>query len=138
LIQNLGDDFLGNPLTQEPIYARSDLHVRDTQHLTVLVNDRLNVGRETRLIRQRERLGIHLHTLHRCGRGVTGTSFLVSSSRGFCSIDCANDIGVGDGDRTRDIRCHRPTLYQLSYAHQRLNRGQFTLKPASIEMGGNP
>lgn len=26
--------------------------------------------------------------------------------------------GVGDGDRTRDIRCHRPTLYQLSYAHQ--------------------
>jgi hypothetical protein len=24
---------------------------------------------------------------------------------------------VGDGVRTRDIRCHRPTLYQLSYAH---------------------
>jgi hypothetical protein len=45
---------------------------------------------------------------------------------------------VGDGDRTRDIRCHRPTLYQLSYAHQRINRGQFTLKPASIEMGGGP
>jgi hypothetical protein len=45
---------------------------------------------------------------------------------------------VGDGDRTRDIRCHRPTLYQLSYAHQRINRGQFTLKPASIEMGANP
>jgi hypothetical protein len=44
---------------------------------------------------------------------------------------------VGDGDRTRDIRCHRPTLYQLSYAHQRINRGQFTLKPASIEMGGS-
>ena len=44
---------------------------------------------------------------------------------------------MGDGDRTRDIRCHRPTLYQLSYAHQRINRGQFTLKPASIEMGGN-
>jgi hypothetical protein len=43
---------------------------------------------------------------------------------------------VGDGDRTRDIRCHRPTLYQLSYAHQRINRGQFTLKPASIEIGG--
>jgi hypothetical protein len=45
---------------------------------------------------------------------------------------------VGDGDRTRDIRCHRPTLYQLSYAHRRINRGQFTLKPASIEMGANP
>jgi hypothetical protein len=45
-------------------------------------------------------------------------------------------FGVGDGDRTRDIRCHRPTLYQLSYAHQWINRGQFTLKPASIEMGG--
>ena len=44
---------------------------------------------------------------------------------------------MGDGDRTHDIRCHRPTLYQLSYAHQRINRGQFTLKPASIEMGGN-
>ena len=28
------------------------------------------------------------------------------------------EFGVGDGDRTRDIRCHRPTLYQLSYAHQ--------------------
>jgi hypothetical protein len=26
-------------------------------------------------------------------------------------------FGVGDGVRTRDIRCHRPTLYQLSYAH---------------------
>ena len=26
---------------------------------------------------------------------------------------------MGDGDRTRDIRCHRPTLYQLSYAHHR-------------------
>ena len=24
---------------------------------------------------------------------------------------------MGDGDRTRDIRCHRPTLYQLSYSH---------------------
>jgi hypothetical protein len=46
--------------------------------------------------------------------------------------------GVGDGDRTRDIRCHRPTLYQLSYAHQRFNRGQFTLKLASIEMGADP
>jgi hypothetical protein len=45
--------------------------------------------------------------------------------------------GVGDGDRTRDIRCHRPTLYQLSYAHQRFSRGQFTLKPASIEMVGS-
>ena len=45
--------------------------------------------------------------------------------------------GVGDGDRTRDIRCHRPTLYQLSYAHRRIYRGQFTLKPASIEMGGD-
>ena len=48
-----------------------------------------------------------------------------------------SQVGVGDGDRTRDIRCHRPTLYQLSYAHQWFNRGQFTLKPASIEMGGN-
>jgi hypothetical protein len=48
-----------------------------------------------------------------------------------------SQVGVGDGDRTRDIRCHRPTLYQLSYAHQRINRGQFTLKPASIEMGGS-
>ena len=27
------------------------------------------------------------------------------------------EFGVGDGVRTRDIRCHRPTLYQLSYAH---------------------
>jgi hypothetical protein len=27
------------------------------------------------------------------------------------------EVGVGDGDRTRDIRCHRPTLYQLSYSH---------------------
>ena len=26
---------------------------------------------------------------------------------------------MGDGDRTRDIRCHRPTLYQLSYSHHR-------------------
>ena len=26
-------------------------------------------------------------------------------------------IGVGDGDRTRDIRSHSPTLYQLSYSH---------------------
>jgi hypothetical protein len=49
-----------------------------------------------------------------------------------------SQVGVGDGDRTRDIRCHRPTLYQLSYAHQWFNRGQFTLKPASIEMGGGP
>src|SRR6266481_2320958 len=47
----------------------------------------------------------------------------------------SNPIGVGDGDRTRDIRCHRPTLYQLSYSHhidsQQLNftaRGQ----PGSI------
>ena len=48
-----------------------------------------------------------------------------------------SQVGVGDGDRTRDIRCHRPTLYQLSYAHQWFNRGQFTLKPASIEMDGN-
>ena len=30
-------------------------------------------------------------------------------------------FGVGDGDRTRDIRCHRPTLYQLSYSHHSLN-----------------
>ena len=29
-----------------------------------------------------------------------------------------SEFGVGDGVRTRDIRCHRPTLYQLSYAHQ--------------------
>ena len=28
-------------------------------------------------------------------------------------------VGVGDGVRTRDIRCHRPTLYQLSYAHHK-------------------
>jgi hypothetical protein len=28
-----------------------------------------------------------------------------------------SEFGVGDGVRTRDIRCHRPTLYQLSYAH---------------------
>jgi hypothetical protein len=56
---------------------------------------------------------------------------------GFALSTVEQDIGVGDGDRTRDIRCHRPTLYQLSYAHQRINRGQFTLKPASIEMGGN-
>jgi hypothetical protein len=28
-----------------------------------------------------------------------------------------SEIGVGDGVRTRDIRCHRPTLYQLSYSH---------------------
>ena len=26
-------------------------------------------------------------------------------------------IGVGDGDRTRDIRSHSPTLYRLSYSH---------------------
>lgn len=26
---------------------------------------------------------------------------------------------MGDGVRTRDIRCHRPTLYQLSYSHRR-------------------
>ncbi len=26
--------------------------------------------------------------------------------------------GVNDGDRTRDIRNHNPTLYQLSYIHQ--------------------
>ena len=49
-----------------------------------------------------------------------------------------SQVGVGDGDRTRDIRCHRPTLYQLSYAHRRIDEGQFTLKPASIEMGGAP
>ena len=27
---------------------------------------------------------------------------------------------MGDGVRTRDIRCHRPTLYQLSYAHHKV------------------
>src|SRR6188768_2954162 len=26
--------------------------------------------------------------------------------------------GVNDGARTRDIRLHKPALYQLSYAHQ--------------------
>jgi hypothetical protein len=70
--------------------------------------------------------------------GVTGTSFLVLLA-GICVFDCNGALrmsGVGDGDRTRDIRCHRPTLYQLSYAHRRINRGQFTLKLASIEMGG--
>src|SRR5882757_4331391 len=42
-------------------------------------------------------------------------------------------FGVGDGVRTRDIRCHRPTLYQLSYAHQRSDEGQFTLNSQGIE-----
>jgi hypothetical protein len=70
-------------------------------------------------------------------KGVTGTSFLVLFARIWLDRNGANDSGVGDGDRTRDIRCHRPTLYQLSYAHQRIYRGQFTLKPASIEMAGN-
>ena len=32
-----------------------------------------------------------------------------------------SEFGVGDGVRTRDIRCHRPTLYQLSYAHHRVD-----------------
>ena len=27
-------------------------------------------------------------------------------------------IGVTDGARTRDIRLHKPALYQLSYDHQ--------------------
>ena len=41
--------------------------------------------------------------------------------------------GVGDGVRTRDIRCHRPTLYQLSYAHHRSDYRQFTLNLGGIE-----
>ncbi len=40
---------------------------------------------------------------------------------------------MGDGVRTRDIRCHRPTLYQLSYAHQRSDYRQFTLNLLGIE-----
>jgi hypothetical protein len=59
LIQYLSDNFLGNSLTQEPIYARRNLHVRDSQHLAVLIDDSLNVGRETGLFWQRSRVGIH-------------------------------------------------------------------------------
>jgi len=105
----------------------------------MLVHDRLKIGWKTGLVWRRSGVGVHLGTLRGCRHGVTGTSFLVLSSGiwRFCSIELKlRTIGVGDGDRTRDIRCHRPTLYQLSYAHQRINRGQFTLKPASIEMGG--
>src|SRR6266478_9457548 len=40
------------------------------------------------------------------------------SGKPACDMKSAK-IGVGDGDRTRDIRCHRPTLYQLSYSHHR-------------------
>jgi hypothetical protein len=104
----------------------------------MLINDRLNIGRETGLVWQRRSAGVHLRTLRGCRHGVTGTSFLVlSSGNGILRVEWRLGSGVGDGDRTRDIRCHRPTLYQLSYAHQRINRGQFTLKPASIEMGWN-
>jgi hypothetical protein len=29
------------------------------------------------------------------------------------------ELGVSDGDRTRDNRNHNPVLYQLSYAHHK-------------------
>jgi hypothetical protein len=136
-MQNLGDDFLGNSVTQKPIYARGNLHVRDTQYLAVLVDDRLYIGREVGLVWRRGRVGVHGRRLQPGVESVTGTSFLVLSW--ICPIEMEpRTSGVGDGDRTRDIRCHRPTLYQLSYAHRRINTGQFTLKPASIEMGGGP
>ena len=141
LMQNLADNFLGNSLTQEPIYAGRDFHVGDAQYLAVLVHDGLNVGRETGLVWHRRGARIHLRTLRDRRRSVTGTSFLVLSAEYGYLAPFQTELGrsgVGDGDRTRDIRCHRPTLYQLSYAHQRVNRGQFTLKPASIEMGGEP
>ncbi len=34
---------------------------------------------------------------------------------------------VGDGIRTRDIRNHNPTLYQLSYTHRGLGENQFNI-----------
>jgi hypothetical protein len=73
----MGDDFLGNALTQQPIYAGGDFHVRDAQYLAVLIHDRLNIGREMGLVRQRSRVGVHLSTLRGREHGVTGTSFLV-------------------------------------------------------------
>ena len=79
LIQNLGDDFLGNSLTQEPIYAGRDFHVGDTQYLAVLVHDGLNIGRETGLVWQRRAARIHFGTLRDWRHSVTGTSFLVLS-----------------------------------------------------------
>ena len=38
-------------------------------------------------------------------------------------------VGVSDGDRTRDNRSHSPGLYQLSYAHR---AGQPQGSPAEI------
>jgi hypothetical protein len=46
---------------------------------------------------------------------------LLTADRVFQKYKVEMKIGVGDGDRTRDIRCHRPTLYQLSYSHHRRN-----------------
>ena len=80
LIQNLGDNFLGNSLTQEPIYARRDLHVGDAQYLAMLFHRQLNIGGNARFFWHRRRDGIHLHTVRGCGQAVTGTSFLVLSS----------------------------------------------------------
>jgi hypothetical protein len=105
----------------------------------VLIHHGLNIGWEG-LVWQLGRVGVHGGRLQVGADAVTGTVFLVLAAEKMdaCKETEPGISGVGDGDRTRDIRCHRPTLYQLSYAHQRVNRGQFTLKPASIEMGGNP
>ncbi len=105
----------------------------------MLVHHGLNIGGEG-FVWQLGGVGVHGGRLQGEADAVTGTSFLVLVAEGkdACKERELGISGVGDGDRTRDIRCHRPTLYQLSYAHQRVNRGQFTLKPASIEMGGNP
>jgi hypothetical protein len=87
----------------------------------VLFHNGLNIGWEG-FVWQLGGVGVHGGRLTVGTDAVTGTSFLVSAAKdGSSSERKPKDIsGVGDGDRTRDIRCHRPTLYQLSYAHQRI------------------
>ena len=43
-----------------------------------------------------------------------------------------------DGEHWELIEGVVVMMAPASYAHQRINRGQFTLKPASIEMGRGP
>ena len=49
--------------------------------------------------------------------------------------------GATDGARTRDIRYHKPALYQLSYGRHPLARGVFKLRHSKGQAGvgrGNP
>ena len=86
----------------------------------MLVHHGLNIGWEG-FVWQLGRVEVHGGRLQVEADAVTGTFFLVLTAEKMvaCKKTELGISGVGDGDRTRDIRCHRPTLYQLSYSHHR-------------------